>query len=154
MALIGLGIISIGQEFTKIIVEAVMEVNTSDLSLEGLSFSDIEAGQWYNPYVRAAVEAGIIDGYPDGTFRPGDLINFAEASKIIVEGFERSVGSDDVWYIPYVQELANSAAIPTSIDSYNVDVTRGEMAEMVYRLHAGVNTLDSLGCGFEFCGWK
>lgn len=37
-------------------------------------FSDVEAGQWYTPYVAWAYENGIVAGYPDGTFGVTDTI--------------------------------------------------------------------------------
>lgn len=38
----------------------------------------------------------IIDGYADGTFRPGDSINRAEAAKIVHETYKRLYVSDRV----------------------------------------------------------
>jgi len=46
-------------------------------------FSDVEKDVWYEPYVKAGVKKGIISGYPDGTFKGGDTVNFAEALKMI-----------------------------------------------------------------------
>lgn len=60
-------------------------------------------------------EYGIWDGYPDGTFRPYDVINRAEVLKIALETFgvglfplsETGEGFSDVdpyaWYMPYVR---------------------------------------------------
>jgi thiol-disulfide isomerase/thioredoxin len=136
-------------EFTKIIVEAALgEVDTSDLSLTGIDqFTDLQEGQWYNPYVRAAVEAGMISGYSDGTYRAGDNVNFVEASKILVEGFDFFVSeadSNEEWYSLYVEKLENEQAIPFDIFSLGEEITRAQMSEMVYRLHAEIDGLPSL----------
>ncbi len=43
---------------------------------------------WASGYVKAAAELGILDGNPDGTFKPQDGIRRAEAFKIIVRCIE------------------------------------------------------------------
>jgi len=49
-----------------------------------LTFFDVAADDWFAPYVQSAQELTVIEGYPDGTFRPGQPITRAEASKIIL----------------------------------------------------------------------
>lgn len=43
-----------------------------------VTFSDLADGAWYIPAVTAMSEAGVINGYPDGTFRPDRYITRAE----------------------------------------------------------------------------
>lgn len=139
-------------EFTKIIVGAALNYNANQdpsgydiYAPVGLSFSDIEDGAWYIPYLRKAVENNIIAGYPDGTFKPAADINFVEAAKILVEGFGLEVYSDEeIWYRPYVKIMEGQKAIPTSIKSFEHKVTRGEMAEMIYRLKENIMDKASL----------
>jgi len=137
-------------EFTKIVIGAAYAYNptkdtsTYDIySLAGLHFSDVVNGQWYIPFLRKGVESSIIAGYSDGTFKPTNNINFAEASKIIVKGFALQTGTDAIWYKPYVDKLTELKAIPTSIHSFNQQITRGEMVEMIYRIKSGLTTKDS-----------
>ncbi len=40
-----------------------------------LNFTDVQAGDWYGPYVAWAAETGITLGFEDGSFRPGDNIS-------------------------------------------------------------------------------
>ena len=42
------------------------------------SFSDVSEGQWFNHAVSTLAKMGIVSGYPDGTFRPGETITRAE----------------------------------------------------------------------------
>lgn len=51
-------------------------------------FSDIDPGAWYAGTVTAAVEAGIISGYDNGTFRPNAYIKREEAAAIICRAME------------------------------------------------------------------
>lgn len=43
-------------------------VNTSLYS--SVDFNDVDIDEWYGPYVAWAQEAGIVDGYEDGSFKP------------------------------------------------------------------------------------
>lgn len=134
-------------EFTKIVVGASGYNPAQDLSgydifsTSGLSFSDIQNGAWYNPYLRKAVESGIIGGYPDGTFKPAQEINFVEAAKIIViaDGgdFAGAGYAPDDWFHKYVNVLETNHAIPTTINTFDQKITRGEMAEIMYRMKTG-----------------
>ncbi|WP_339280486.1 S-layer homology domain-containing protein [Lysinibacillus sp. FSL P2-0066] len=52
-----------------------MPANTTELS-------DIE-GQWYEMAVSSAIEAGFVNGYEDGSFRPNEAELAAILSKVI-----------------------------------------------------------------------
>lgn len=99
---------------------------------------------WYYNYVCAAQKASVIGGYPDGTFKPAQEINFVEAAKIITVAMGGELSTSEPWYMDYVTELADKNAIPTTIDSFDKMITRGEMAEIMYRLRAEVSDLESL----------
>jgi len=136
-------------EFTKIIIGSSFWYKPEDdkatydiYSLIGLDFFDVVSGEWYVPYVRKAVSEGVVSGYPDGSFKPADDINFVEAAKIIVEAFDYPVDSDDsgIWYKRYVDVLSDKKGIPVTVNSFDHKVTRGELAEMVYRLKNHVDS--------------
>ncbi|MBD3360405.1 hypothetical protein GF366_01230 [Candidatus Peregrinibacteria bacterium] len=117
-------------EFLKIVMEA------SDYEVEGGNcFPDVR-DQWFAPYVCTAYDLGLVDGYPDGTFKPGREINFAEASKIVVNTLdvEKAEGAVGTWFEPFVTALENEEAIPGRIDSFDEKLTRGDMAEMTWRI--------------------
>ena len=46
-------------------------------------FTDVQEGDWYYGHLVAAVQAGIIGGYPDGTFQPGASISRQEAASVL-----------------------------------------------------------------------
>lgn len=124
-------------EFTKVVVGAV--VSKANIKSCRTLFLDVPTNAWFNPYVCTAAALGIIDGYSDGTFKPDQRINFAEASKIIVNAFGYTVGTDSLWYRPYVEKLAEFNAIPPTVAGVERAITRGEMASMIWRLSAGVS---------------
>ena len=45
-------------------------------------FSDVNPGDWYNTAVATMVQAGILNGYSDGTFKPNASITRAEFATI------------------------------------------------------------------------
>lgn len=127
-------------EFTKIVILAVYSENTVNAcDLDTLTFSDVSASAWYAPYICLAAEKNIIDGYSDNTFRPTKEINFVEASKVIVNTLGDETAADpEVWYKPFVLKLGEAKAIPTAITSFSHFITRGEMAEMIWRIQENI----------------
>lgn len=119
-----------------------------NLSASGTNiyFSDVMRDAWYGPELCLTHVKQIIDGYPDGTFKPGNQLNFVEAAKIIVSTFALQTNTDpndQRWFIPYVNALAEHHSIPTSIKRFDQVVTRGEIAEIMYRLKADKENLAS-----------
>ncbi|OBZ15335.1 S-layer homology domain-containing protein [Bacillus sp. FJAT-26390] len=54
------------------------------------SFKDITNGVWYAPQINAAVDAGLINGYTDGTFRPNQEISHQEMIVMLVNALKYS----------------------------------------------------------------
>lgn len=101
-------------------------------------FPDVQRDAWYASSVCAVKVAKIVDGYPDGTYKPSHTINVAEAMKMLAGTFAFQTKTEpmDDWFVPYARALAARNAIPTSISNFSDPITRGEMAEMLYRLKA------------------
>ena len=119
-------------------------------------FTDVEEGKWYNPYIFFAVTEGWIEGYADGTFRPGNNINRVEALKIILlstyteeeiaqhEYEEEEVYFEDTrpdqWYSPYlgfavskgfVSGYTDAEGNPTGYFGPSNNLTRAEAAKII-----------------------
>jgi len=141
-------------EFLKIIVEKILHDEAYDDNFAGAlsrcvsegtygNFSDVPKNVWFAGYVCFAHELTLIQGYPNKTFRPDISISFSEAASILSNpgvfassGFTypHTPGPSDPWYKHPIDFLAMHKAIPTSVTSISQYITRGEMAEMVYRL--------------------
>lgn len=128
--------------FTKIIVESLYEDSEID-SCNTSSFSDVTVGVWYAQYVCMAHKHNLISGYPNGTFQAGNNINFAEAAKIISLAYGGNESTSEVWYQDYVDDLASKKAIPMGIEAFDKQITRGDMAEVIYRVDANITTKPS-----------
>jgi hypothetical protein len=122
-------------EFIKIMTSDPLILTEITQKCSKVSFTDVPANAWFAPHVCMAKFLGIIGGYPDGTFRPEQEISFVEAAKIISTFYSKSdVGTDAVWYKPFVRFLESKRVIPVSIRKLSSAITRGEMSEMIYRL--------------------
>ncbi len=87
------------------------------------TFDDVAPGAWYYDYVEAAFQLDIVSGYtdaagnPTGKFGPGDTVNRAAATKIILEAFAIPMDTNlpaifpDVqpadWFFNYVMNAYN-----------------------------------------------
>lgn len=124
-----------------------MGVGVNENSSAGLLFSDVNTEAWYAPYVGTAVTEGVVQGYADNTFRPEQTVNRAEAMKMLAlaGGIDISKPSIspfmdigiDAWYSGYAEFAKNQNIVPPQTDGlwHGEDaMTRGEIAEMVYRL--------------------
>ena len=88
------------------------------------AFNDVSRSAWYADCVQAAVDMGLVDGYPDGGFHPNSNITRAEAVTIVnrvlnraphedhlLDEDEMNVWPDNVygaWYYADMQEATNS----------------------------------------------
>lgn len=112
-------------------------------------FPDVSKDAWYAAAVCLSKTKDLVNGYPDGFFRPQRSINFAEAAKILSNVFVLNTNNEPeiAWYMPYVRRLVELQAIPLSINRYDRSITRGEMAEMLYRLKANITNKPSQSAG-------
>jgi hypothetical protein len=107
-------------------------------------FTDVALHDWHMMYVERAKEIGITSGYSDGTFRPNESVNRAEAMKIILATFD--VGLDDYrsgtfpdvgggdWFASYVgtgHDLGLINGYPDGFFRPGNLMTRGEAAKII-----------------------
>lgn len=125
-------------EFLKLIMEGTG--NAKKASYKSC-FPDVKGQEWYATYVCQAKEEGIVKGYPDGTFKPDQIINEVEALKILGELLDwelEAASKEDPWYKPYHDFAKDRNIVPLeNIDTY---MTRADIAEMIFR-NSQVDTL-------------
>ncbi len=148
-------------EFTKIILETtnipLKECKPADIENISSIFSDVNAEDWFSKYICIANKSGLINGYNDGTFKPNNQINFAESAKIITlaqdeEFIDITKKTENLenteWFEKYIEALKNENAIDANtIPEYNNSFSRGQMADVIWRLSTGteiVNTTQPL----------
>ena len=119
-----------------------LKSGTSEFS----QFSDLVSDSYYAGFVNRLFEMDIVEGFPDGTFRPDDPVSRAEMSALLVRSLGVDTGSyaatsfidvaADAWYAPSVEAL-RSAGITTGCASDRFcpqdAVTREQMALFLAR---------------------
>ena len=107
-------------EFAKI---AVSFFEYEDIGAKNI-FTDVAEGSWYENFVAAAAEIGLIEGYEGNVFRPDESITRAEACTIINRTLNRAPDKEhllpeaemnvwpdntpDEWFYADMQEATNS----------------------------------------------
>lgn len=128
-------------EFLKIVLESRGEIDAS----AGECFPDVE-DEWFAPYVCTAKTEDIVQGYSDGSFRPEQAVNFVEAAKILSLAYGQPITQwAPDWYEPYARAIESGNAIPPTIAKLDAPLTRGEMAEMMWRLTGNITDRDTKG---------
>ena len=122
-------------EFSKIV--ELYAQHSEDVAIDWenttLPFSDLDQSAWYQTYIKQLYNRGIINGYPDGTFKPANNVNYAEACKMIMLATgSGALTSTGAWYEPYVKMLSDFGGNPDTIESNDQMITRAEMAIMIY----------------------
>jgi uncharacterized repeat protein (TIGR02543 family) len=62
---------------------------------EPASFSDVSAGTWYTDAVAWAEAEGIVEGYPDGTFKPNQNVSRQELATVLLR-YAKFIGKDQI----------------------------------------------------------
>lgn len=128
-------------EALKLISSAALENDSIERCIRerGLVYKDVSRSDWFAPYICAAESAGIIDAKTQQNFRPADKITVAEIVTMLARAFDvEKDGEASPWFAPYVKGVAKRNAIPSEIRSAGERVTRGQIAEMIWRLKEGV----------------
>jgi hypothetical protein len=127
-------------ELLKVIIEAKFDEDEFAGYGGNKCFNDINPNSWYATYVCFAKDQKIVTGYDGNLFKPTQEILFVEALKIAMDVFEHydfpddGVTTQDPWYANIVYAASASAFIPPDIDSFKEYSTRGQMAELIYRI--------------------
>ncbi len=118
-----------------------------------VKFNDTSKHAWYSDYLATGYAQGIVEGYPDGSFKPSQSVSRVEFLKMLLVAGNKSgtmnldldpvvkdLPFNDIdtlaWYAPYVQYMSQHNLYPDTSSRFNpsAPVTRGEVAEVIYRL--------------------
>lgn len=133
-------------EALKFILEGI----NANLVTGKLPFNDTQTNEWYAGYLYTGYKKNIVNGDPDGKFRPADSVNRAEFLKILFSGMGVQVAdkievspysgvSVDSWYAPYVAKAKELKILDDDLASFDASavMSRGEVAEIMYRAIKG-----------------
>ncbi|MBQ9934192.1 MAG: S-layer homology domain-containing protein [Ruminiclostridium sp.] len=140
--------------FFRLLTEDVRTYNM-ELVDGNNDFSDVNKGQWFNNAISTMANMGIVNGYPDGTFRPNGKITRAEFAAIAARfsSVTDTTGAyfTDIaghWAEDEIYRATNSGWIKGYEDNTfkpNQLITRAEAMTLVNRvLHRLPETVDDL----------
>lgn len=125
----------------KIIAQA-LGLDTKNVKDPG--FKDIPKSYPYYGEIAALANAGIINGFPDGSYRPNETLSRGQMAKIIANAFKlqgdaANLPFTDVVNSPYKEQIAalyaNKVTTGTTATTFSplAPVTRGQLASFVVR---------------------
>jgi hypothetical protein len=126
-----------------ILIGNEIEINTTKTS----KFPDVAKTEWFASFVNTAVSRGIVSGYSDGNFRPGNTISRAEFLKVAVltAGFNPITPTSDPypdvkksdWFAPFFDLAKKQDLLSAKKGGYmapSQNITREEAADIIYKL--------------------
>lgn len=137
-------------EVLKFILEGI---DAEVANTRSLPFTDTENGTWYSDYLQTSLYLGIVDGYPDGSFKPENTVNKVEFLKMLINAMNTDIDPEvgylpftdvdkDHWYAPYVQFAYKKNLIDVDGRTFNPQeqMTREKVAEAMYRVQVLTQT--------------
>ncbi|MDF2648374.1 MAG: 6-bladed beta-propeller, partial [Paenibacillus sp.] len=127
--------------FTKYAVMVVDGAN--EPATDTPMLSDI-SGHWAETYIKQAASEGIVNGYPDGTFKPNHIVTRAEFTVMLMNALKHQeagielIFTDKAMIGAWAQKAVEQAVHAGIINGYldgtfrpSAEITRAEMAKMI-----------------------
>lgn len=119
---------------------------SSSILFASNKFSDVTPNHWAVPYIYEARYYNIINGYPDGTFKPENKVKTGEFIKMVVScrwkpDLSQELPEGAHWVTPYAK-LANDFLIhePSyTYEKYETYITRAEAVELIWKMYKILN---------------
>ncbi|HIU63743.1 MAG TPA: S-layer homology domain-containing protein [Candidatus Avacidaminococcus intestinavium] len=110
----------------SLVLAMAMAMGISATAFAANPFSDLPAGHWAYGSVAKLSAAGVVDGYPDGTFKGENLMTRYEMAQIVAKAYAKgAIGSDDKLMAEFADELDNLGVRVAKLEkkSDNVKIT-------------------------------
>jgi len=118
-------------EFATIMVRMMGEEDRAK-KVRTSSFTDVLSNHWACGYITVAVELGLVNGYGDGKYGPGDTLTYEQAVKVLIctMGYEEIAQSLGGWPQGYMT-IANDIGILQGTSS-SLGAPRSVVAMLTY----------------------
>lgn len=133
-------------EFAAITVRALGLEDAAKTAMGTTQFSDVEANKWYTGYINIAAQYGIVNGYPDGTFKPAKDVSYAEAVKMIVASLGYAPVVKGQWPTNFLAKAAELGITKGVSFSFNDPAPRGDVFKFVDK-SLTVDLMEQVGYG-------
>ncbi|MFX3634185.1 MAG: S-layer homology domain-containing protein [Candidatus Pristimantibacillus sp.] len=132
-----IAMVALSVSLVMVLLSASIGKNETVQAAETPVFKDISA-HWAKSSIETAVKAGILNGYPDGTFKPENSITRAELLKVMALTAKLNVDAvvaGKPWYTPFQTALTEAKVYAAGDFSGDVNkpITRLEMAKLAIR---------------------
>ena len=107
-------------------------------------FSDVAYDDPLCPAITYVENEGIFEGYQDGTFRPSDIINRAETTKVILLGFNVPLLPDDGTDLGFSDVIINAWYMTYLRTGQNENIIEGYEEEGTFKPGQQVNRVEML----------
>lgn len=104
-------------------------------------FKDLSEAQWAEKAVNSLVAMGVIDGYPDGTFKPNNPVTRAELAKIVVMTSGRYKPNDETYSSAFTDVLATAWEYPYVSAAYKFGFIKGR-SETIFDPSSNITRAD------------
>ena len=92
----------------SLVLAMAMAMGISATAFAANPFSDVPAGHWAYGSISKLAAAGVVDGYPDGTFKGDNLMTRYEMAQIVAKAYAKgAIGADDKLMAEFADELDN-----------------------------------------------
>ena len=92
----------------SLVLAMTMAMGISATAFAANPFSDVPQGHWAYASINKLAAAGIVDGYPDGTFKGDHLLTRYEMAQIVAKAYAKgAIKSDDKLMAEFADELDN-----------------------------------------------
>ena len=110
------------------------------------TFSDVTSATWCYKYVTELSDAGVIDGYSNGTFQPNKSVTWGQALKLIMlaAGYQTQAPTDSNVFSGYLAAAKAGGLVSGSVN-LNAAITRQQMAQLAAKaLGLSISDLSSV----------
>ena len=110
------------------------------------TFSDVTSATWCYKYVTELSDAGVIDGYSNGTFQPNKSVTWGQALKLIMlaAGYQTQAPTDSNVFSGYLAAAKADGLVSGSVN-LNAAITRQQMAQLAAKaLGLSISDLSSV----------
>ena len=78
------------QSNQQVTTQTQTTTTTSSTSATQVSFTDVSSTDWASSFITELARLTIVEGFPDGTFRPNDVLTKAQFAAVISKAFEQT----------------------------------------------------------------
>ncbi|NLY83691.1 MAG: S-layer homology domain-containing protein [Acholeplasmataceae bacterium] len=118
----------------SLVLAMAMALGISATAFAANPFSDVPAGHWAYASVAKLAAAGVVDGYPDGTFKGDNLMTRYEMAQIVAKAYAKGgIGSDDKLMAEFADELDNLGVRVAKLEKKSDNIKIAGQARFGYK---------------------